>query len=281
MSENQNRGMNYSSKYDTMATEALEEILRMDSESLSGQELETEELLYIMEVLAGRRNESRTGKTAQESWNSFERNYLSENAPTHTKKPSDHSHSWLRRLSAVAAVLILLIGIPLATNAFSLEKTWNAVASWVKETFSFIENGEDVADPPSANIELPYSSLQEALNRCLSEPVQVPSAFPDGFYLFDIIIDEMPDSRTYIAVYRNGSKEFWIRVQDYLSQDTEKMEINESLEELYQTDTGDYYIFRNNDQLQVMWVDDSFECYISGELTIEEIKLMIDSIEKG
>lgn len=210
-----------------------------------------------------------------------QKNYLNDNDITHAQNTSIHFHPWLRRLAAVAAVLIILITIPLATNAFSLEKTWNAVANWVKETFSFIERGEEVEAPPSSKDDLLYPSLQEALDRNLEESVQIPSAFPDGFYLFDIIIDEMPDSRTYIGRYRNGSKEFWIRVQDYLSQATENLEINEPLEELYQTDTGDYYIFRNNDQLQVMWVDNSYECYISGELTIEEVKLMIDSIEKG
>lgn len=280
MSENHNRGMEYSSKYKDMSTEELEEILRKDSEFQSGQELEAEELLYIIDVLSHRKGESHTGKTPQESWDYFEKNYLGSSANCR-KNTSAHSHPWLRRLAAVAAVLILLISIPLATNAFSLEKTWNAVANWVKETFSFIESGQDVADPPSADIELSYSSLQEALNIGFSEPVQVPSAFPDGFHLTDIRIDEMPDRRTYIALYSNGSNMFMIRVQKYLSQDTEKMEINEPLEELYQTDTGDYYIFCNNGQLHAVWVDDSFECYISGELTVDEIKLMIDSIKKG
>ena len=48
MSENLNRGARDFSKYDTMATADLEEILRLDAESPEGAESDTELLLYVM-----------------------------------------------------------------------------------------------------------------------------------------------------------------------------------------------------------------------------------------
>ena len=51
--------------------------------------------------------------------------------------------------------------------------------------------------------------------------------------------------------------------------------------EIYSHENIDYYIFSNLDQNRVAWMTASYECYISGELSIEDIKLMIDSIEKG
>ena len=42
-----------------------------------------------------------------------------------------------------------------------------------------------------------------------------------------------------------------------------------------------YHIFPNNKQLRAVWIRDGFECYISGELTVDELEEMIDSIEKG
>ena len=77
MSENLNRGSRDFSKYDTMETAELEEILRLDAALPEGAESDTELLLYVMGVLADRRrNNGVAGKTAFEAWESFEKNYM-------------------------------------------------------------------------------------------------------------------------------------------------------------------------------------------------------------
>ena len=87
MSENLNRDF---SKYEAMSTEELEEILRLDAEAPEGAQSDTELILYILEVLASRRNtKNSTGNTAQEAWESFQQNYMPEvpQKPMETKKP--------------------------------------------------------------------------------------------------------------------------------------------------------------------------------------------------
>ena len=87
MSENLNRDF---SKYEAMSTEELEEILRLDAEAPEGAQSDTELVLYILEVLASRRNTNNiTGNTAQEAWESFQQNYMPEEPqkPVGTKKP--------------------------------------------------------------------------------------------------------------------------------------------------------------------------------------------------
>ena len=77
MSENRNRRIRDDSKYASMATEELEEILRLDAEAPMGQDSDTELLLSVMEMLANRmRNTSSNAKTAQQAWESFQQNYL-------------------------------------------------------------------------------------------------------------------------------------------------------------------------------------------------------------
>ena len=39
-----------------------------------------------------------------------------------------------------------------------------------------------------------------------------------------------------------------------------------------------YYIFQNKDQLRSVWISNAYECNISGDLSVDEIKKMIDSI---
>ena len=65
MSENLNRDF---SIYEAMTTEELEEILRLDAEAPEGAQSDTELVLFILEVLAGRRNtENITGNKAQKA----------------------------------------------------------------------------------------------------------------------------------------------------------------------------------------------------------------------
>ena len=66
-----------------------------------------------------------------------------------------------------------------------------------------------------------------------------------------------------------------------MEDDPSQIEQSDSLVELYEVDDIKYYIIANNEQLRAAWVVDSFECYISGPLSVEELKQMINSIEKG
>ena len=97
MSENQNRGF---SKYNTMSTEELEEILRLDAASAE-EDSDTELLLHIMGVLADRKT-GITGKTAQESWESFQENYLDEESTEALGQPFFHDVDSLAAFAAQA-----------------------------------------------------------------------------------------------------------------------------------------------------------------------------------
>lgn len=287
MSENQNRGTNNFSKYDSMATEELEEILRLDAEVPEGQESDEELLLYVMGVLAARkRNSDNPGKTAQEAWESFQKHYLpaEEECLEHTgeaKKPVRTASPWLRRLIATAAVLTILVCIPFTASAFGWEDIWNAVAKWAKETFSFVSADDTQASEPATDDIHQYASLQQLLAETDQEFDFVPTWIPEGYELKKITMDEMPERKAYVAFYSNGEKALMLQVTSYLTADPEKVEINEELLEVYESSGTEYYIFANVEQYRTVWIKDSYECYISGDLTIEEIKMMIDSIGKG
>lgn len=286
MSESRNRRTEDLAKYDAMATEELEQILRLDSEAPQGQELDTEEILYITEVLSDREKENVTGNTAQKAWESFQQDYLPQEEAcvsyTHeAKKPVKAHRPWLRRLTAAAAVIALIVCLSATANAFGWEDIWNAVAKWAKETFSFVSDGETLSTEPSQADGLQFTSLQQALAETNGPADLVPTWTPEGYMLQDIRVDENPMQRTYIAMYKNGEKSLKITVKSYLLESPEKIEIHDAQFELYEASGIESYIVKNDTQLRAAWLKDSYECYISGELTIEEIKTMIDSIGKG
>ena len=286
MSENENRGTIDYAKYDSMATEELEEILRLDAETLEDQASDGELLLYVMEVLSNRKKANNTGKTAHEAWESFKENYLpiEEDGLKHTLEaasPAKPARTWFLRLVAAAALVAILIFIPVAASAFGWEDIWNAVAKWAKETFSFVSDngaGTDVPDPSDG---MTYKSLQQVLAEATNRSDIVPTIIPERYILQQVVVDESSLRRTYIGVYMNGEVPLKITVQVYIDSDPEKIEINEELLEIYNAFGTEYYIFSNNKQLRAVWIVDSYECYIAGELTIDEMKMMIDSIRKG
>ena len=277
MSENLNRDF---SKYEAMSTEELEEILRLDAEAPEGAQSDTELVLYILEVLASRKNTKNiTGNTAQEAWESFQQNYMPEEPQksVETKKPV----LWMRKLAAAAAVVALLIFIPISARALTLEEMWDIFARWAKETFSFVSGESTEVSEPVQEDPRDFTSLQEMLQKENCDPWIVPTWIPEGFALDKIEKDSSPILEIYTVLYLDGDKELRIQVKTHLSTDIQNSEIENEPVEIYFHGGIDYYIFGNVDQLFVTWMVESYECFISGDVSIDEVKMMIDSIRKG
>lgn len=277
MSGNQIRGNGDLSYCDTMTTEELEEILRLDAEMPEGQESDTEKILYIMEVLAERkRNTSHTGNTALEAYESFKQNYMLEtddNAiPIKTKRRCPR---WARSLTAAAAVLAILLTGSVTAKAFGFN-IWKAVIQWTQETFHFGDWGNS---EPKSNLQ--FDSLQAALEEGNTPTWLVPTSIPEGFNLTDINTEQSPVKKVYRAKYTNEESVLRITVQDHLGKGPVYVEQNEGLVEEYKVLGTTYYLFSNYETNRAVWLCESYECDISGDVTIEELKEMINSIQKG
>ena len=282
MSENQNSRINNFSKYDEMSTEELEEILRLDAETTEGQESDTDELLYIMEVLTERRkNNGHAGNTAQEAYELFKQHYMPETDNTNTIPEAEtttrkRNLPWMRGLVAAAAVIAILVFSSVTAKAFGVD-VWKAIVQWTQEAFHFGEVGES----PDEGIELPYASLQEALEHNNISASLAPTWIPDGYELADISVERNPLKIQYRAIYTSGEQILRITVQDFLEEKPVYIEQSEGLVEEYEINGITYYLFSDINVSKAAWINGSYGCDIMGNVTIEELKLMIDSIEKG
>lgn len=282
MSDNQGREVRDFSKYDAMATDELENILRLDAEAPEGAESDTELLLYIMEVLVERNKATGiTGNDAHSAWKSFQENYMPKNTLDISEKRRRPAAPWVRRLAAAAAVVALVVIIPVSANALSFEKLWDIFARWAKETFSFVSGEETELSEPTPEHKDEYYSLQELLEACKHRSDIIPTWIPDGYVLDRITQNITPTQEIYLAFYLKDNDVFKIRVQTYLSEDIFSYEIEEGNPEILSISGVEYYIIDNVDQIQVIWINDIYECVISGDLSIEEAKMMVNSIGKG
>ena len=276
MSEKGNRSHELLEKYEAMTTEELKQLLREDSETEGGTD--TEEILCIMEVLASRNKNADTGNRAQKVWESFQRDYLTE---LEEKPEQKKSVPWWRPLAAVAAVLVLLVGVTVTVDAFGWVDVWGAVAKWAKETFSFVSLEQKQHNDPTPENTGEYETFVQAITELTGKKALVPTAIPEGFVLDGIELQDQKVRDVYLAFYTNGNRFLRVQVQTYNGTSLELVEKSDEAVEVYEADGTSYYVFANNEQLTAAWIKDSYECYISGELTVEEMKMMIDSIGKG
>ena len=279
MSENLKRSNPDFSKYDSMSIGELEEILRADAMGPERADSDIDEILYVMEVLAKKRRQNAiAGKTALEAYQEFQQHYLP--MVEEESKPKRKSNIIpFRRIAAVAASLVLVFSLSITANAFSFRDVWDAVVTWAQETFSF-SMGVEVSEP-NADDQLEYTSLQDALIANGRDSSIIPVLIPEGYELTDINVEYTPWQETYIGFYSNGDSALTISVQSYISSSPVQVELSTEYIEMYSVSGIEYYIFTNLSQNSAVWISGSYECCISGRLSIEEIKLMIDSIGKG
>ena len=276
------------SRFDAMSTEDLQAFLREDASKPMGEESDTKEILYVMEVLARRRKEQQEGKDPAKALASFKHNYytenetpsISESVPVARKR--SNNGRWKRGLvAAVAAIFILVIGNSITVSALGFD-LFAIIAKWTQETFHWGFAGQsEKPNNPGAVDTKEYTGLLNALSEFDITIPLAPTWFPEGYEETVIRTEETPKQKVFIAKYECGKSSIRIQIVDYLNGFPEQIEQSNTLTKVYTCNGIDYYIFENNGQLQAVWINDSFECYIAGPLTLSEMEKIIDSIKEG
>lgn len=277
--------LNDFAKYDTMSTEALQQILRDDASNPEGNESDIDMLLYVMEVLAKRRQANNEGKSPEEALETFKEKYYMEYDHSFTSESrSDprrkrYSIPMVKGLIAAMLTIVIFIGATFTASAAGFD-IWEIIGKWTKETFHFGYAGTaDDTITPSSEFEYPCASLQEALDQCNITSALVPTWVPEGYNEIDVEVVQTPKQRWFTATYENGNKTVRIRIADYLDSYPMQIEQDDSILEIYHNNGITYYFFDNGGLLQAVWHNQNYECFISGPLSLSELKEMIDSIE--
>ncbi len=274
--------------YDAMSTEELQQILREDASKPVGEESDTDALFYIMEVLAKRRKEQNEGKSPEEALESFKNKYYTETENSFDSESAAvtrrriNGGRWRRGLvAAAAAICILVVGNSITASAWGFD-LWETIAKWTQETFHFGYAGQsDSPSGPDTVDSQKYTGLINALSEFDISVNLAPTWFPEGYEEKEVRTEDTPKQKVFIAKYECGEASIRVKIADYLNGSPEQIEQSNDLIEIYNHAGIDYYIFDNEGQLQAVWINENYECFISGPLSLSEIKKMIDSIEKG
>lgn len=274
-------------KYDSMSTEELQQILRDDASDPEGNESNIEMLLYVMDVLAKRRQERNEGKSPEEALVTFKQKYYTEYNHSFTSESRSNPHrkrnSFLLAKGLIAAMLaiVIFIGASFTASAAGFD-IWEIIGKWTKETFHFGYAGQNTeSEAPSSQYLYPCASLQDALDkRNITIPL-VPKWLPEGYSESDVEITQTPKHRSFVAKYTSGENIIRIRIAEFIDESPSQIERDDTLLEVYNSGNVEYYIFSNNNLLKAVWVYENYECYIVGDVSLLALKEMVDSIQEG
>ncbi len=208
----------------------------------------------------------------------------------HLIRQADHParHRLLRTGQLVAALVALLLLLTVATAAAGYD-IWRMLAEWTAEQITLAPGQIEYIDPDDLHIpEEPgeYTDLQEALTAYgINRPV-VPKWLPEGFVQIHLDIEAAAKGSLIIfyALYQWEKNPLVIQVNIYL-EDEER--VYDSFGN-FQKDEGDpipyeaggitHLLTTNAGRPVALWANGPAECVISGDITMDELKQMIDSI---
>ena len=269
------------------AANYLESLSKEDLESLINYafdetDIDIESLEALMSVYKGREGEQ-PSDTA-EAWERFklyysgsEETFPYEDAdnPKQTEniKKSANPNKGKRtlRYSYIAAALILIMAAFLYVTPAGAYVI-NAVTNWTNGIFWF----------GSQNTEVVVSKELDDLHDALAEngitDKVAPTRLPKGFVLHKLSVLPTPDRLVINALFADDSKELIIQIAKLRETPIHSYERDENDVEVYRSNGIEFNIMTNNGKTNVVWAVGTNECLISGDLSVGEAKLMIDSI---
>lgn len=205
-------------------------------------------------------------------------------------RQADHParHRLLRTGQLVAALVALLLLLTVATAAAGYD-IWRMLAEWTAEQITLAPGQIEYIDPDDLHIPKEpgeYTDLQEALTAYGLNRSVVPKWLPEGFVQIHLDIEAAAKGSLIIfyALYQWEKNPLVIQVNIYL-EDEER--VYDSFGN-FQKDEGDpipyeaggitHLLTTNAGRPVALWANGPAECCISGDITMEELKQMIDSI---
>lgn len=269
------------SPYEAMTTEELQEILRQRAHNKLNAELDTQELFEIMEVLSVRRQNSDLPafRSDEDALAEFCEYYMPKEKEDSRTKVVRFPNRVLKTVAAVlVAVLILVVGTSVTAKAFHID-IWSKIANWTKEIFHFSDFPQDAKQSfSSKEIAVQPESLQDALDLHMITEKLIPTWLPEGYTRKDVQVVYTPQARIFAATYKKGDEVLLINIRQAIGAPSRRIEKSDVPVEVYAANDMYYYIFLNEDTLQAAWSIKEFECIIVGNITLEEMHLMIRSI---
>lgn len=192
-----------------------------------------------------------------------------------------HFRLLFHKTAIIAATLVVFMSGLFTAQAFGAD-VFGAMARWTTEIFRFTERSAPYAvvqtNPLAENECRSYETLQEAVDAfCIDAPL-VPSWIPEQFELSEVNALNLKGGVLIQAVYY--AKDRYLRISFYEIANTDHfaLEKDHAGSEVYQISGINHFIVMDNERGKAIWQNGELECYISGDVTEQELHTIIKSI---
>lgn len=177
----------------------------------------------------------------------------------------------IKRLGIVAAAFIVISTLFFSATAHG-SSIWQAIAQWGRETFGFSERAISVQKSEE------LISLHEALAAHNITELLAPTWIPDGFELTELDVAELPQQLIFTALFEYSERNLIIMINVLDKQTSNIYERNDSEIYTFHRNGIDHHIMDNMDMTKVVWMNKNYECLVTGNITVGDAQLMINSI---
>lgn len=188
----------------------------------------------------------------------------------------------MSRPQKIASVMILIMLLAATIAQAAGINIWRYFIQWMDDHVIVTIN-QEARETGGAKSELTDNAVWgheflEALERNGLYPA-LPTWIPDG-YVVDAVFEDVNDWLTaVISLYGDGKNEFRIDVMTY---DEDSMsqyyEHDDEYTQNYVVYGKTFYLTRNMERTIAFWIDNTYSITITGNLSFEELKRMIDSM---
>lgn len=181
-----------------------------------------------------------------------------------------------RTATVMAAAVVLCLALMVGAQAAGAD-VFGVLAQWTDETFHF----ETWSAEPDY-CEALHDTIQEVLDAQGISGEFVPTWYPEGYEIAEIRTSEDALGISIeITLLNFQGQAFSIRLDQYSQNDyidPQVFEIDTQAVEKYKSNGQTFFILINDDSVTASWSDGKILQRIWGNLTVQEIKSMIDSI---
>lgn len=187
------------------------------------------------------------------------------------------------RIAACFLIASIMSSVVVSAFGYNL---MHVIVSWGKETFNLgilgqpgIETGDDMG------YRIVDSNVENVLKDVEPKPL-LPQWLPDGFIFQDAEKLDRQSNTNILLYYADTTKreivlDFSIYKSDNLPVKESLFEKDENEVEIYEKNNMKHYIFQNIGQVQAVWNDSRVVYNIHGDVSVEEIKKIINSMYGG
>ncbi len=268
--------------YDELQSENTQALLdRLEAEVAKEEIADMALIEAILEILDERAPLDIPRDTPEESLKKFRAKFapiLDSDVEERTEPRRPVRHGVARVAIAACLCVVMLIAVAQACGLDLIGR----FLEWGEETF--ILHGANYDGGQMALEEAPegeFTSMEDAVAAYgITDPV-VPTWIPEGFSVQYVKAKEQTHAVSLTARYLAGDKEIVLKVYSYRG--TGEYEIHSEHTDPqateYEANGTTFLLSSNEGQYQASWLAGGCTCNINGDLTEDEIKKMVDSIQ--